>query len=127
MPNYSFLRVCCQCIKFKMDIIAETCSFRSSLQYPCTNITLPIQSTRDVVHPSKPNRLPLYTRRMPKYSCLQVCCQSVNLKMAMRAETCSFTCTHTPPSLLNTHEISYPHATQTPLCHTQDACESIAV
>ena len=27
---------------------------------------------------------------MPKYSCLQVCCQSINLKMAIRAETCSW-------------------------------------
>ena len=27
---------------------------------------------------------------MQKYSCLQVCCQSVNLKMAIRAETCSW-------------------------------------
>ena len=25
---------------------------------------------------------------MPKYSCLQVCCQSINLKMATKAETC---------------------------------------
>ena len=42
--------------------------------------------------------------------------------------------THAPtsPSLLNTHEISYPHptptptSTLTPLHHTQDACQSIA-
>ena len=27
---------------------------------------------------------------MPKYSCLQVCCQSINLKMAIAAETCSW-------------------------------------
>ena len=26
----------------------------------------------------------------PKYSCLQVCCQSINLKMVIRAETCSW-------------------------------------
>ena len=31
-----------------------------------------------------------YTRRIPKYSYLQVCCQSLNLKMAIRAETCSW-------------------------------------
>jgi hypothetical protein len=32
--------------------------------------------------------------------------------------------THAPtsPSLLNTHEISYPHPTPTPLHHTQNAC-----
>ena len=30
------------------------------------------------------------------------------------------------PSLLNTHEISYPHPTPTPLHHTQDAFQSIA-
>ena len=36
--------------------------------------------------------------------------------------------THAPtlPSLLNTHEISYPHPTPTPLHHTQDARQSIA-
>ena len=36
--------------------------------------------------------------------------------------------THAPtsPSLLNTHEISYPHPTPTPIHHTQDACQSIA-
>jgi hypothetical protein len=36
--------------------------------------------------------------------------------------------THAPtsPSLLNTHEISYPHPTPTPLHHTQYACQSIA-
>ena len=39
--------------------------------------------------PSNPNPLPPYTRHTPKYSCLQVCCQSINLKMAIRAETCS--------------------------------------
>ena len=32
----------------------------------------------------------------------------------------------TSPSLLNTHEISYPHPTPTPLHHTQDACQSTA-
>ena len=39
-------------------------------------------------HPT-PNPPPAYTKRMPKYSCLQVYCQSINLKMAIRAETCS--------------------------------------
>ena len=42
-----------------------------------------------LVPPSNPNPPPPYTRRMPKYSCLQVCCQSIKLKMAIRAETCS--------------------------------------
>ena len=39
-----------------------------------------------------------------------------------------FNSTHAPtsPSLLNTHEISYPHPTPTPLHHTQHACQSIA-
>ena len=32
----------------------------------------------------------------------------------------------TSPSILNTHKISYPHPTPTPLHHTQDACQSIA-
>ena len=40
-------------------------------------------------HPT-PNPTPPYTRRTPKYSCLQVCCQSINLKMAIRAKTCSW-------------------------------------
>jgi hypothetical protein len=36
--------------------------------------------------------------------------------------------THAPtlPSLLNTHEMSYPHPTPTSLHHTQDACQSVA-
>ena len=51
--------------------------------------TLPTQHTQDLVPPSNPNPPPPYTRRMPKYSCLEVCCQSINLKMAIRAETCS--------------------------------------
>ena len=36
--------------------------------------------------------------------------------------------THAPtsPSLVNTHEISYPHSTPTPLHHTQDARQSVA-
>ena len=91
----------------------------------------PTQHTRDLVPPSNPSPPPPYTRRMPKYSCLQVCCQSINLKMAIRAETCSVgrhNSTHAPtsPSLLNTHEISHPHPTPTRLHHTQDACQSIA-
>jgi hypothetical protein len=68
-------------------------------QYPCTHITLPTQHTPDLVPPSNPNSPPPYTRHMPKYSCLQVCCQSINLKMAIRAETCSW-------SLCNTQHIS---------------------
>ena len=32
----------------------------------------------------------------------------------------------TSPSILNTHKISYPHPTPTPLHHIQDACQSIA-
>ena len=51
---------------------------------------LPTQHTWDLVPPSNPNPPPPYTRCMPKYSCLQVCCQSINLKMAIRAETCSW-------------------------------------
>ena len=35
-------------------------------------ITLPNQHTRDLIPPSNPNPPPPYTRRMPKYSCLQV-------------------------------------------------------
>jgi hypothetical protein len=58
--------------------------------YPCTHITHSTQHTRDLVPPSNPNPPPPYTRRMPKYSCFQFCCQSINLKMAMRAETCSW-------------------------------------
>ena len=71
--------------------------------------------TRDLVPPSNPNPPPPCTGCMPKYSCLQVCGQSINMKMVIRAETCSWylgrhNSTHAPtsPSLLNTHEISYP-------------------
>ena len=42
-------------------------------------------NTHEISYPPPP-----YTRRMPKYSCLQVCCQSINLKMAIKAETCSW-------------------------------------
>ena len=48
-------------------------------------------NTHEISYPH-PNPTPLHhtKRRMPKYSCLQVCCQSINLKMAIRAETCSW-------------------------------------
>ena len=58
-----------------------------------------------------------------------------NFRLCYKEILCHFYCaglrrhnsTHAPtsPSLLNTHEISYPHPTPTPLHHTQDACQSI--
>ena len=79
-------------------------------------------------HPT-PNPLHHTKDACQSIAAYKFCCQSVNLKMAIRAETCrSAQYTHVPtsPSLLNTHDISYPHPTPTPLHHTQDACQSIA-
>jgi hypothetical protein len=59
-------------------------------QYPCTHITLPTQHTRDLVPPSNPNPPPPYTRRMPKYSCLQVLSSIYQPEDPIRAETCSW-------------------------------------
>ena len=52
--------------------LTSSCHLYLGLLCPCTHITLPTQYTWDLVPPSNPNPPPPYTRRMPKYSCLQV-------------------------------------------------------
>ena len=60
---------------------------------------------------------------------------SLCLYLGLASEGLSVVCHHsfssslrapTSSSLLNTHEISYPHPTPTPLHHAQDPCQSIA-